>query len=289
MFDVIVFYILKALLAVCRRLGPVAASDLGARLARAIGPWLPVSRVGDRNLRLIMPHLSRRERRRIIGDVWDNLGRTIGELPHLGSLDMSDAGPGFVVDGASHLQPGPAIYASAHFGNWEALPAICARYGAVFSSFYRAANNRQVDALILRLRRAAVRQDIPLFAKGTAGAHAAARHLAKGGALGILVDQKLNEGLELPFLGKPAMTSAAAATLALHYRCPIILGRIVREGPARLRLIVEPPIVPRPSNDRTRDVEALTRMLNDKISDWVLANPGAWLWLHRRWPRARTG
>ncbi len=36
---------------VLERLGPVQASGLGGRIARTIGPWLPVSRLGDANLR----------------------------------------------------------------------------------------------------------------------------------------------------------------------------------------------------------------------------------------------
>jgi KDO2-lipid IV(A) lauroyltransferase len=59
-----------------RRLGPVAASNAGGAVARAVGPLLPVSRVADANLRRALPELDSAARRRVIRGVWDNLGRT---------------------------------------------------------------------------------------------------------------------------------------------------------------------------------------------------------------------
>ena len=40
---------------VTRALGPAAASNLGGRVARTIGPWLPVFRVAEANLRRAFP------------------------------------------------------------------------------------------------------------------------------------------------------------------------------------------------------------------------------------------
>ena len=76
----------RAALALLRRLGPVRASNLGGAVARAIGPLLPKSRVADINLRHAMPELDGPARRRVIRGVWENLGRTVAELPHVGSL-----------------------------------------------------------------------------------------------------------------------------------------------------------------------------------------------------------
>jgi KDO2-lipid IV(A) lauroyltransferase len=283
--DYIEFRAAWLLLTLLRRLDPATASNMAGGVARWVGPLLPVSRVADRNLRAVMPGLSRAERRRLIRAVWENLGRTVGELPHLASLDFTATGPGFAIEGVENLRAEQMIAVSAHYGNWEALPAIIARHGVLFSSFYRPARNREVDMLINRLRAAAVGQDIPMFPKGAAGARRAVAHLTRGGALGMLVDQKLNDGIEVPFLGLPAMTAHAAAAFALRYRYPVIPGRIEREAPARLRLIVEAPLPLPDSGDRDADIRALTRAINDRLGTWILANPGAWLWLHRRWAK----
>ena len=68
-------------LAIFRALGPIRASNLGGVVAAAIGPLLPVSRAADRNLRAVFSNMDRPARRRLIRETWDNLGRTIAELP----------------------------------------------------------------------------------------------------------------------------------------------------------------------------------------------------------------
>jgi KDO2-lipid IV(A) lauroyltransferase len=65
----------------------------------------------------------------------------------------------------------------------------------------------------------------------------------------------------------------------------VVPGYIQRLGPARLRLIVEPPMTLPDSGDRAADILALTRAVNLTLERWVRQRPESWLWLHRRWPR----
>jgi len=275
-------------LGVSLSLGPVRASNVFGAVARMIGPRLKVSKIAEQNLRAAMPDLDDAARRTIIRAVWDNLGRTLGELPHLSRLEMTSAGPGFEVVGGEHLLglgDDPVIFVSAHYGNWEAFPPIAARSGILASSIYRTSANPLVDQLTLNLRRAGVRRDIPLFPKGTAGLRRAYVHLIGGGKLGMVVDQKLNEGIEAKLFGMLAMTSPTAAVLALKLKCRVIPGHVNRIGPARLRLTLEGPLFHPATLDRANDVNALTQTINDRIETWVRHMPGQWLWLHRRWSR----
>ncbi|MBB2200352.1 lysophospholipid acyltransferase family protein [Gluconacetobacter tumulisoli] len=281
----------RGALALLRRLGPVRASDMGGAICRAIGPRLRVSRVADANLRLALPGLDRAGRRAVIRDVWDNLGRTVGEFPHLSNLPRDPVqGPGWDVTGGEHLaaqaaRGGAVIFVSGHIGNWEMLPPAVAHHGLPFASFYRAAANPLIDRMIRALRDEAMGQSVPLFAKGARGARGALAHIARGGRLGMLVDQKMNDGIEARLFGHPAMTAPALAAMALRYRCAVIPGYVERLGPARLRIHVEPPLPLPDSGDRQADVLALTQAVNDRLEDWIRARPGSWLWLHRRWPR----
>ena len=282
--------LVRAALAVLRRLGPVAASNLCGAVARRIGPLLPVSRVATHNLSLALPELDAAARRRMVRGVWDNLGRTMGELPHVASLRQTAAGPGWELEGASTMhalaaQGGPVLFFSAHIGNWEMLPVVAAHYGLQVSSLYRAASNPLIDETILALRRQALGPDAPMFPKGAAGARQVLAHLARGGVLGMLVDQKMNDGIEARLFGRPAMTAPALATLALRFHCPVVPAHVERLGPARFRLVCEPPLDVPHSSDRAADVAALTQRVNDRIELWIRARPQEWLWLHRRWPR----
>jgi KDO2-lipid IV(A) lauroyltransferase len=277
-------------LALLKALGPVRASNFAGAVARGIGPLLPVSRVAHANLRLAMPELDAAARRRVVRGVWDNLGRTVGELPHLQHLRRTDSGPGWEVAGDLVLQSvraqgGTCIFVSGHIGNWEMLPPIAPAVGFAMSGFYRAAANPLVDARINALRRAAMGIEVPMFAKGAEGARGAFGHLRGGGCLGILVDQKLNDGISVPFFGHPAMTAPAAAAFALRFRCPLLFVHIERVGPARLRLVCRPPFALPDSGDRAADIASLTTEINRVLEGVIRSRPEAWLWLHRRWPK----
>jgi KDO2-lipid IV(A) lauroyltransferase len=284
--------IARGFLALLRGLGPAAASNLGGFLARHIGPILPVTRTGDANLRRALPELNAAARARILRDVWDNLGRVVAEFPHLAALRRTETGPGWEIDAASAAvlhdlasHGGPAIFVSAHIGNWEMVPPIAATFGINSSSFYRAASNPEVDAIITALRLAAMRSGIRYFPKGARGARDALAHLSRGGYLGMLVDQKMNDGIESTLFGLPAMTAPAAAAFARRFKCPVIPAHIERLGPARLRLVVQPPLPQPDTADRQADIASLTQTINDTLESWIRARPGEWLWLHRRWPK----
>ncbi len=281
----------RSILRVIEALDPARASNLGGGLARLIGPVLPVSRVADANLRLAMPELDRTARRRVIRGVWENLGRTAAEFPHVGGLRKNTAtGPGWEFVGEEVireqvLRGGPAIFVSGHIGNWEVLPPVLMHYGIAMSSLYRAAGNPLIDLMIRDLRRRALGADVPLFAKGAKGARSALSHIAKGGYLGFLIDQKMNDGVQARFFGHPAMTAGALAAMAIRYRAAVIPGHVERVGPSRFRLICEQPLELPDTGDKQRDQSLLTQAVNDLLEAWIKDKPESWLWLHRRWPK----
>ena len=280
----------RALLALVRLLPPVFAVDLIAAVTRTLGPLLPVSRVADANLRLALPELDAAARQRIVRGVWDNLGRTAAELPHLAGLRQTETGPGWEIVGEEVLRDmrdrgGPAIFFSGHIANWEVLSMAPNRWGLRLPTFYRAATNPYVDRIIQRLRQQAAGNAVPQFAKGPTGARDALAHLRSGGFLGMLVDQKMNDGISAPFFGHPAMTASAAAAFALRFGCPLVPGHIERIGPLRFRMIVEPPLPLPDSGDRHADQLALTTAVNLCLERWIRERPESWLWLHRRWPK----
>ena len=281
---------LRAVMGLLRRLGPVRSSNLGGWIGRTIGPHLSVSRIGDRNLRLAMPELDAPARARIVRAVWDNLGRTVAELPHLPDLVRTPAGPGWEVAGEEHVQAligsgTPALFFSGHFSNWEMMLPAAAKVGIKVSGVYRAASNPQVDAIMVALRQAALGPGVSMFPKGSAGARAALAHLRQGGSLGLLIDQKMNDGVPVPFFGRPAMMAPAMAQFALRYRIPLMPGRVDRIGPARFRMVCEPPLAVAGTGDRAHDIHTLLLAMNATLERWIRADPASWLWLHRRWPK----
>lgn len=290
--------LVRALIRLVSVLPVTAASRLGGAVAGCIGPLLPVSRkVGDANLRLAMPELSGQERQSIIRQVWENLGQTIVELARLKELRQIPAGqpgPGYCVEGwdehvAPLLPPGkPAIFFTAHTGNWEVMPLLADTHGTDFGFMYRAASNRLVDEMLRRLRQEGYQHKVQMFPKGAAGGRAAYAHLRQGGVLGLLVDQKLDTGLPVPFFGKTAMTMDALASFAQKLGCPVFPIHTTRLGPARLLVVCEPALTLPHSGDKKADALALTLEMNRTVERWIRQKPGDWLWLHRRWPKGTS-
>jgi Kdo2-lipid IVA lauroyltransferase/acyltransferase len=259
------------------------ASALGGAVARIIGPRLGASRRALRNIERALPETSAAEKRRIIAGMWDNLGRAIAEYPHLARICSADSGRVEIVNSAGVAAllaaQRPAILFGGHFANWEVGPSTIHRLmGPCLLSVYRAANNPWVDRL--QRRRLRGRHAV---AKGAQGGRALVRHLRSGGHVAMLVDQKLNDGIAVPFFGRDAMTAPAIARLALQFACSIVPVRVERLSGARFRFTVERPLEVAGTGDSAGDTHAAMTRINAVIEGWVRARPEQWLWLHRRW------
>jgi len=258
------------------------ASAVGGWLGRALGPRLKVSRRARNNLRRTFPEHDAAAIEAILNDVWDNLGRMVAEFPHQRQLvaeRVEIVGGEYLAGLRDDGRPGFLV--SAHFGGWELSGPLASRLGLPVHVVYRAANNPWVDKVMRWGRGTAVAGLIP---KGGEGARTLLGVLKAGGHIAMLVDQKMNDGIAVPFLGREAMTAPAVARLARAFDCPIVVGRVERLEGARFRAVLEPPLVLPDSGDRERDTYAVMARINAIIEGWVRAKPGQWLWLHRRWP-----
>ena len=268
------------------------ASALGGWLARTVGPRLALSRRAVRNLRLAFPEITPAEIRRIVAGMWENLGRLAGEYPHTRKIRSNDNRSRHQVEivGADHIERlrqggGPTILVTGHVANWELCPIVFAQQGLPLDFVYRAANNRLIDWLY-RTRRSTGGQQ---SRTGPAGARHRLRSLSQGRHVAMLVDQKMNDGIAVPFFGRPAMTAPAVAELALRFKCPLIPVRMERLDGTRFRVTVLPPLRHPDSGDRKRDVLALMTEVNAVLESWIRERPEQWLWLHNRWPDQGEG
>ena len=276
------------LFAVLRALPVGWASALGAAVAGAIGPLLPVHRHGIDNIARAFPDFSPVEVRRCARRMWRHLGRVAAEYPHLDrfSIDAPDGRVALV--GRAHLaearrSPRGGIFFSGHVGNWEVAALAPERSGIPVALIYRPPNNPIVDRLVWRARGAVARHRVP---KGAGGARDMVRTLKAGRHLALLVDQKFNGGIAVPFFGRDAMTAPSVAALAVKYGCPVWPVRVERLAGARFRITVFPKLgIPR-AGSREENVRAIMTDVNRMLEGWIRDRPEQWLWLHRRWPRA---
>ncbi|MGO1120282.1 lysophospholipid acyltransferase family protein [Rhodovibrionaceae bacterium A322] len=263
-----------------------ASSNFGGWLGRTFGPRLGIARRARRSLALAMPELSDSEREKIVKEMFDNLGRTAFEYPHLG--EISDPASGRVEVINDHYlfdvkaQDKALVVFSAHLANWEVMPIMAARRNLELIAIVRLPNNPYVQGVVDRLRGVAGGQRV---GKGSKGARIAMKTLEQGGNLALLCDQKMNNGIEARFFGLPAMTAPAAAQLALRYDVPLMPVRVERTGPARFRLTCFPELPHEVTGKRSIDVLTATQAINDQLEAWIRERPAEWLWLHKRWAK----
>lgn len=260
------------------------ASGFGGWLLRTIGPKLGQSKKARNNLVKAFPEKSPAEIDQIIVDMWDNLGRSAGEIPHLHKL--RPGGPRIeivgVENGLALKDDGkPGLFFTGHIGNWEVTMCIATVLDMEMMSVYRAPDNPWVDNLFMRARKTFRGE---LVQKGPSGARKLTRCLKDGGHASMLVDQKMSDGIAVPFFGRDAMTAPALAQFALKYDAPIVPVRSERINGAHFRMTFYPPVPVTKTGDRHADVAKIMTDVNAMMESWIRERPAQWLWVHRRWP-----
>lgn len=267
-------------------LGVRRASNWAGAVLRCVGPWLPAHRVGQKNIAFVFPENTPAQNESILKDAWENLGRVTGELPNLDRITFDGDDPILIIENRETLdrylaQGQPALLFTGHYGNWELSAFGSGFMGAPQTIIYRPANNMYVDRMIQECRRATSGIFVP---KGAAGMKELIKNIRAGHCPAMLLDQKLNTGISVPFFGKEAMTAPLGAQLALRFNLPVVPARVTRSGD-RFILTFEPPLDFTPSGETDRDIYDLTLKINQVYERWIRQEPGYWLWFHRRWPK----
>ena len=264
------------------------ASDFGAALGQRLGPHLSPHKVARRNMELVFPDASAREIDSLLVAMWDNMGRLLGEFPNLHRMDMKATGDSIRLEGrdviADLARSGdPVVFVGGHFANFEVLAGVLANAMPKCRMTYRHANNPLIDRRIINQRAA---YGVENFApKGEAGAKEALKALQTGHSVALMNDQKMNDGVEVPFFGLPAMTASGPARMALKYGAPLVPMSIVRRPGANFTVKVYEPL-PRPqASDRAEAIREMVTGVNRFIEARILETPAQWFWVHRRFAK----
>jgi KDO2-lipid IV(A) lauroyltransferase len=99
----------------------------------------------------------------------------------------------------------------------------------------------------------------------------------------MLVDQKMNDGIPVPFFGRKAMTSQGIAKLALQFNYPIVPCQIIRKKGCYFKQIIYPPLSINKTGDDEKDCYNIMLEINQIFEKWIIQNPSQWFWFHNRW------
>jgi KDO2-lipid IV(A) lauroyltransferase len=272
-----------------RMLPPDRAMNFAASVARRLGPLSGRHAIALDNLRLAYPELDESRRREIALDMWENMARLGAEyifLEQIFDFDPHADKPGRVeIEGAERFQrirdeKKPHILFTGHLGNFELLPVAAAAFDLDLAVMFRPPNNPYIADYVFSTRRSAMGR---MLASTPGVAFALSRVLEAGGNIGVLVDQKFNNGVLTTFFDRPCQTSPLVARLARHFDCDVYPAHCIRLPGNRFRLELHEKLdLPR-NEAGAIDVHGTTQLLNDVVEGWVRETPGQWMWFHKRW------
>ena len=174
----------------------------------------------------------------------------------------------------------PCLVLQGHFGSFDLVMLAMGRgRGMDLSCIVKSPADPWVAALVERARHARGVDLIP-------PRHSMERvyqALEDGRVVIFSMDQRFNEGIDLPFLGHPSLTGTGLAAAARRSRVPVFLVWQWREGVGRHVMHVSGPLGLEWSDDHELDIARATAQFNDALGACVRERPRAWLWLHKRW------
>jgi KDO2-lipid IV(A) lauroyltransferase len=267
-----------------RILGFKISSFITGKIFRIFGFFSKRTPVAIDNIGKVIKGIKDKERKQIIFRMWENFGRVIGEYPNLDKIRVINNERIKIINIKNLLNPlrnnKNCLFFSAHIGNWELTSHALTENGFNINFIYRAPNNKYVDDLLRRIR---INYGVGLIKKGPEGARECIKVLSKnGGNIGMLIDQKMNDGILTKFFNKDVMTASAIAKFALKFKCPIIPAFCIREYGTNFRIEYLEPITYGKIKSLSSE-EKIMNYLNKIVEKWIKKYPDQWIWIHNRW------
>ena len=261
---------------------PLEAVSLASGVAwRLIAPRLQRQERALRNLALAYPELSAAERKRIAAGMWENLGRTFGELFHLKQIiDEKRIRFEPIEQLEEIIRGGPCVVCGLHLGNWELVAYASKLMGAPFTGVYQRLSNPLVEEETRKLR--ALLYEGGLLPKTPVTARSLMKAAKSGGYPAFLADLRDDNGAAVPFFGHPALSTVFPALLARKTGLPLYAGAAFREPKVRFVIRGDRIEIPH-TKDPEADAIAGTAALHAQFETFIRQAPEQWMWAHRKW------
>ena len=265
-------------------LGLKLSSLFGGIIFYLYGLFSKRNSIAKKNILRVYPKISKRELNNIISKMWFHFGRVVGEYPNLNKIKLGRKNNIIIEYEKNLINPlkkySNCLFFSAHIGNWELTSHLLIQKGFKINFIYRAPNNHLVDNVLRKIR---LSYGVDLIRKGNQGAKQCLKILnSKGGHIGMLIDQKMNDGISTNFFGETVKSPSAIAKFALKFHCPIIPAVCFRENSTNFRISYAKPITPNELK-RLGNEKEIMNYLNNYVETWIKKKPEQWIWFHNRW------
>ncbi len=265
------------------------ASNFAARLLRRIGPRLRGHRTARANLVAAYPEKSAAEIKRILGDMWDNLGRLAVEYVNLDRLvDAGNPNSGRIVVAPDTLEKlarlrddgKPAVLFTSHLASYEVGAIWVERNGLNLAIFYNPSNFGPLSEQLAAMQKNTMGR---LVESGPDAVWRLRDALKSGLHLALFADQHFANGVDVEFFGRRCKANPMAARFAQFFNCPVHGFRTTRLPDNRIAVEFTDEIAMPRGADGKIDIVAAMQAITTTIENWIRERPAQWLWLQRRW------
>lgn len=259
------------------------ANALAASLRVPLKLIKPRAQVAIQNIDIVFPDLSRKEKKKILSESYENIIWTGVET--MATQRDPEVWRKWVleVDGERHFTGARAagkgvIALAAHIGNWE-LGASALSACAPVTSIVRNSDNPFYCELVAVMRK---RIGIKTMDKREPMIRGISV-LRRNEVFGIMSDQHGGrEGIMAPFFGVKTSTHPGPAVFAYLTGASIVPLQIIRLEPFKFKVVFDPPLQWEKLGDRDSTILDITTKANRSIENMIRRAPGQWLWQHRR-------
>lgn len=175
------------------------------------------------------------------------------------------------------------IFLLSHYGNWEMLGL---RVGYLETPTF--------NAIVRTLKNPLLNDEINAYRTltGNRVIHPEQalvkcyRALKRGEFVVIVFDQNFDPqdgGTFAPYFGLQTATTQAAGWLSVKTGAPVVsvFSELLPDGKYRMQHL--PPLDCQSTGDSEKDIQRVTELANQSLENYVRENPGAWLWMYKRW------
>ena len=245
-----------------------------------IAPFLKSRKIIEDNIHNFSKNISTENKEKIISNMWENYGMTFIEYIFLNYFRSNQSH--IKIKGEENLNNiiqnnKPVIFISGHFANFELMSMEITKKKIPLATIYRPLNNFFLNPLMEYQRRKYVCKN--QIKKGINGVRDAIDFIKKNYSIALMIDQRVSEGENIDFFGRPALTTTLPAQLALKYKLSVVPVFIERLDDNNFCIEFFKKI----NADDFKGKTELTEKLNKVLEKMIKSNPNQWIWTHNRW------
>ena len=277
------FVLIQLLFLLFSILGYKNSSNLGYFIGKFIGPFF-------RSKSSIKSNLKQAEIKNennydlIANKVLGNYGRIFSEYIFMKDFRNEKLQKFITINGTNILndilkEQKSVVFVSGHFNNFELMAMQLDKYGINLAAIYRPLNNMFLNKTMEKIRTKFICQK--QIKKGRSGTRELVKNFKGGSSIALMIDQRVREGIDVPFFKKPCSTTSIPAQLVKKYGCEIVPIYIERKKSYSFEMTILQPM----TFDKNASIEMITTKLNETLEQMILKNVDQWIWTHNRWQK----